>query len=46
MADRENREYDDAEGSLDPGLLYTKEFCIGSFFEWPNSPPRCGRTRS
>ncbi|KXX75696.1 Serine/threonine-protein kinase svkA [Madurella mycetomatis] len=29
MADRENREYDDAEGSLDPGLLYTKEYCIG-----------------
>lgn len=31
MADRENRDYDDAEGSLDPGLLYTKEYCIGSF---------------
>jgi len=29
MADRENRDYDDAEGSLDPELLYTKEYCIG-----------------
>ncbi|KAK3362363.1 kinase-like domain-containing protein [Lasiosphaeria hispida] len=29
MADRENREYDEAEGSLDPELLYTKEYCIG-----------------
>ncbi|KAH8890432.1 Pkinase-domain-containing protein [Thozetella sp. PMI_491] len=26
MADRD---YDDAEGSLDPELLYTKEYCIG-----------------
>ncbi|KAK3694409.1 kinase-like domain-containing protein [Podospora appendiculata] len=28
MADRD-REYDDSEGSLDPELLYTKEYCIG-----------------
>ncbi len=28
MADRE-RDYDDTEGSLDPELLYTKEYCIG-----------------
>ena len=30
MAERE-REYDDAEGSLDPELLYMKEYCIGSW---------------
>ncbi len=30
MADRETREYDETEGSLDPELLYTKEYCIGS----------------
>ncbi len=29
MAGREPREYDDAEVSLDPELLYTKEYCIG-----------------
>ncbi|KAK4044359.1 kinase-like domain-containing protein [Parachaetomium inaequale] len=29
MADREHRDYDDAEGSLDPEMLYTKEYCIG-----------------
>ncbi|KAK4156633.1 kinase-like domain-containing protein [Chaetomidium leptoderma] len=29
MADRENRDYDDAEGSLDPEMIYTKEYCIG-----------------
>ncbi|KAK3300697.1 kinase-like domain-containing protein [Chaetomium fimeti] len=29
MADRESREYDETEGSLDPEMLYTKEFCIG-----------------
>jgi len=29
MADRGNQDYDDAEGSLDPELLYTKEYCIG-----------------
>jgi hypothetical protein len=29
MAEREG-EYDDAEGLLDPELLYTKEYCIGS----------------
>lgn len=32
MADRENRDYDEAEGSLDPELLYTKEYCIGSSY--------------
>lgn len=26
MADRE---YEDTEGSMDPGALYTKEYCIG-----------------
>lgn len=31
MADRESREYDEPEGSLDPELLYTKEYCIGPF---------------
>ncbi|KAK4116608.1 hypothetical protein N656DRAFT_774921 [Canariomyces notabilis] len=36
MADRENREYDDAEGSPDPALLYTKEYCIG----WFTSPQK------
>lgn len=30
MSDREHREYDDGEGSLDPELLYMKEYCIGS----------------
>ena len=30
MADKEHREYDETEGSLDPELLYTKEYCIGS----------------
>lgn len=29
MPDRENRDYEDAEGSLDPEMLYTKEYCIG-----------------
>jgi hypothetical protein len=29
MATRE-RDYDDTEGSPDPELLYTKEYCIGS----------------
>ncbi|KAK5658926.1 hypothetical protein OQA88_1742 [Cercophora sp. LCS_1] len=29
MSDKEHREYDETEGSLDPGLLYTKEYCIG-----------------
>ncbi|KAL2136194.1 hypothetical protein VTI74DRAFT_5072 [Chaetomium olivicolor] len=29
MADRENRDYDESEGSLDPEMLYTKEYCIG-----------------
>ncbi|KAL2021358.1 hypothetical protein VTK56DRAFT_7223 [Thermocarpiscus australiensis] len=29
MAERENRDHDDADGSLDPELLYTKEYCIG-----------------
>jgi serine/threonine-protein kinase 24/25/MST4 len=29
MADRESREYDESEGSLDPEMLYTKEYCIG-----------------
>jgi len=29
MADRETRDYDEAEGSLDPSMLYTKEYCIG-----------------
>ena len=36
MADRENRDYDDTEGSLDPELLYTKEYCIGSL-AWDTS---------
>jgi hypothetical protein len=38
MADRENRDYDDAEGSLDPELLYTKEYCIG----WASHVCACG----
>lgn len=29
MADREHRDYDESEGSLDPEMLYTKEYCIG-----------------
>lgn len=29
MAERSNRDYDSAEGSLDPEVLYTKEYCIG-----------------
>ncbi|KAK3309793.1 kinase-like domain-containing protein [Chaetomium strumarium] len=29
MADREQRDYDETEGSLDPEMLYTKEYCIG-----------------
>ncbi|KAL2261230.1 hypothetical protein VTK26DRAFT_4540 [Humicola hyalothermophila] len=29
MVDRGNLDYDDREGSLDPELLYTKEYCIG-----------------
>ena len=29
MADRE-QDYDDGTGSMDPELLYTKEYCIGS----------------
>ena len=29
MSDRE-RDYEDSEGSVDPELLYTKEYCIGS----------------
>lgn len=29
MSDRE-RDYEDGEGSVDPELLYTKEYCIGS----------------
>lgn len=41
MGDRENREYDDTEGSPDPALLYTKEYCIGSLF-WPaKEHPSC-----
>lgn len=35
MADRENRNYDESEGSLDPETIYTKEYCIGSFPRWP-----------
>ena len=31
MSDREHREYDDGEGSLDPEQLYMKEYCIGSW---------------
>jgi len=34
MADR-NRDYDDTQGSLDPELLYTKEFCIGWSYLMP-----------
>ena len=34
MTDRETREYDGSEGSLDPEMLYTKEYCIG----WASSP--------
>lgn len=40
MADRENRDYDDAEGSLDPEMLYTKEYCIG----WASHVCACGST--
>ncbi|KAL2161702.1 hypothetical protein VTH06DRAFT_8264 [Thermothelomyces fergusii] len=29
MAERDNRDYDGGEGSLDPEMLYTKEYCIG-----------------
>jgi len=29
MADKDHREYEEGEGSLDPELLYTKEYCIG-----------------
>ncbi|KAK4132786.1 Pkinase-domain-containing protein [Trichocladium antarcticum] len=29
MGDRDNRDYEEAEGSLDPSMLYTKEYCIG-----------------
>jgi hypothetical protein len=36
MADRENRDYDDTEGSLDPSMLYTKEYCIGSLGDGPH----------
>jgi hypothetical protein len=45
MTDKDHREYEEGEGSLDPELLYTKEYCIG----W--SPPTtrpfseaCGNT--
>ncbi|AEO53758.1 hypothetical protein MYCTH_2295521 [Thermothelomyces thermophilus ATCC 42464] len=29
MAERDNRDYDGGEGSLDPETLYTKDYCIG-----------------
>lgn len=35
MGDRDNRDYEEAEGSLDPSMLYTKEYCIGSSGEGP-----------
>ena len=34
MADQEPREYDENEASLDPEVLYTKEYCIG----WASHP--------
>jgi hypothetical protein len=42
MADREDRNYDDGEGSLDPEMLYTKEYCIG----WDSRLRACGGIRT